>query len=57
MGVTVTGDEVATYELSAVQPDWDYILTPVVETETLRPDAAGDETNIASQLPAVVPDT
>ena len=51
MGVTVIGDEVATYETSATQPDWDSILTPVVETETLRPDAAGDETNIASQLP------
>jgi len=51
MSVTVTGDEVATYETPATQPDWDSILTPVVETETLRPDAAGDETNIASQLP------
>ena len=51
MGVTVAGTEVATYEPSATQPDWNSILTPVVETETLRPDAAGDETNIASQLP------
>jgi len=51
MGVTVTGTEVATYEPSATQPDWNSILTPVVETETLRPDAAGDETNIANQLP------
>jgi len=51
MGVTVTGTEVATYESSATQPDWDSILTPVVETETLRPDAAGDETAITSQFP------
>ncbi len=51
MGVTVTGADIATYEPAAAQPDWDFILTPVVETETLRPDAAGDETNIASQLP------
>ena len=42
MGVTVTGDEIATYELSAAQPDWDSILTPVAAgTETLRPNAAG----------------
>ena len=42
MGVTVTGDEVATYELSAGQPNWNSILTPVaVGTETLRPNAAG----------------
>jgi len=51
MDVTVAGDEIATYEPSATQPDWDSILTPVVETEILRPDATGDETNIASQLP------
>ena len=51
MGVTVTGAEIATWEASAIQPDWDSILVPVVETETLRPDAAGDETNIASQFP------
>ncbi|GAI47019.1 unnamed protein product, partial [marine sediment metagenome] len=42
MGVTVTGDEVATYELSATQPNWNSIMTPVaVGTETLRPNAAG----------------
>ena len=51
MGVTVTGTEIATWEPSATQPNWGSILTPVVETETLRPDAAGDETNIANQLP------
>jgi len=52
MDITVAGDEIATYAPSATQPDWDSILTPAVETETLRPDAAGDETNIASQFPA-----
>jgi len=42
MGVTVTGEEVATYESSAGQPNWNSILTPVAAgTETLRPDAAG----------------
>ena len=50
--ITVAGTEIATYEPSATQPDWDSILTPVVETETLRPDATGDETNITSQIPA-----
>jgi len=51
MGVTVAGADIATYELATTQPDWDSILTPVTQTEILRPDAAGDETNIASQLP------
>jgi hypothetical protein len=48
MGVTATEDEIATSTASASQPDWDSIVTPVVDTETLRPTAAGDETNIAS---------
>jgi len=53
MGVTVAGTETATYEEAAEidQPDWDSILIPVVETETLRPSATGDETNISSQEP------
>ena len=51
MGVTVTGTEVATSADSTSQPDWNSILTPVVETETLRPSAAGDETNVSSQEP------
>ncbi len=51
MDITVAGDEIATSADSASQPNWNSILTPVVETETLRPDATGDETNIASQLP------
>jgi len=51
MGVTVAGTEIATYEPSAAQPKWNSILTPVEETENLRPDAAGDETNISSQEP------
>jgi len=41
MGVTVAGDEIASYEPSAAQPNWNSILTPVaVGTETLRPNAA-----------------
>ena len=42
MGVTVAGAEIATAELSAAQPPWGSILTPVAAgTETLRPNAAG----------------
>ncbi len=52
VGVTVNGDELATSDPAAAQPDWDSVLTPVAETETLRPNAAGDETGIASQNPA-----
>jgi hypothetical protein len=51
IGVTVNGDELATSASSAAQPDWDSVLTPVAETEDLRPTAAGDETGIASQEP------
>ena len=51
MGVAVAGADIATHELATTQPDWDSILTPVTQTEILRPDATGDETNISSQLP------
>ncbi len=51
--VTAAGDEIATAEEAAAQPDWDSILTSgVAGTETLRPVLAGDETNVADQFPA-----
>jgi len=53
MDVTVVGAEIATCDEAAEidQPEWDSILTAVEEAETLRPSAAGDETNISSQEP------
>ena len=39
--ITVAGTEIATYEPSATQPNWDSILTPTGDTETLRPNATG----------------
>lgn len=45
-----TGD-IATGNATASQPDWSEVLEPKSDTETLRPDGAGDETNIASQSP------
>ena len=53
VGVTVNGDEIVVCDSAASQPDWDSVLTPVAETETLRPTAAGDETGIASQQPVL----
>ena len=46
-----TGD-IATVNATASQPDWDSILTTVNEDIILRPDAAGDATNIKEQYPA-----
>jgi len=48
-----TGD-IATCNATATetQPDWESILETEQDTEILRPNAAGDETNIASQIPA-----
>ncbi len=46
-----TGD-IATWEPAPVQPGWNSILPqPFVATEILRPNAAGDETNISYQYP------
>ena len=51
--VTSAGEDIATAEEAASQPDWDSILTPEAGgNETLRPVLAGDETNVADQFPA-----
>ena len=51
--VTAAGDEIATAEEAAAQPDWDSILTSgPAGNETLRPVLAGDETNVSDQFPA-----
>ena len=51
--VTSAGEDIATAEEAAAQPDWDSILTPeAAGNETLRPVLAGDETNVADQFPA-----
>jgi len=50
MDVTVAGTEIATCEEAAAQPDWDSVLG-YEGTETLRPNAAGDETTISTQEP------
>jgi len=41
MDVTVLGTEIATAQNAPSQPDWDSIVTPVLDTETLRPNAVG----------------
>jgi len=45
--------DIATVNATAIQPDWESVLTPVADTEILRPMAAGDETNISDQEPAL----
>ena len=54
MDVTVAGEEIATCKEveAARQPDWESIMTAEKVTETLRPNAAGDETGISEQYPA-----
>lgn len=45
---TPTGD-IATVNATVTQPDWNSVLTPVTDTITYRPNAAGDETNLFQQ--------
>jgi len=42
---------IATCNATTIQPDWNSVLTPVADTEILRPSTAGDETLITSQSP------
>ena len=54
IGVTPPTADIATCNATASQPDWGTILIPseTTSTEILNPNAAGDETNIQSQLGA-----
>jgi len=47
-----TGD-IATSNSTATQPDWDSVLTPVVDSEIFRPDGDGDETEITTIEPTI----
>lgn len=53
IGITEPTGDVATCELAPNQPDWNSVLPGGggAGTEILRPNAAGDETNIPSQYP------
>ena len=50
MDVTVAGTEIASVQDAASQPDWDSVLD-YEGTETFRPNAPGDETNISDEYP------
>ena len=50
MDVTVAGDEIATAAVAVSPPDWNSVLGSS-GIETLRPSAAGDETDINDQGP------
>jgi hypothetical protein len=53
LDIAVLGQEIATAEEAAAQPDWDSLIPSGMgaSTETLRPTAVGDETGISSQSP------
>ncbi len=52
LNLTVAGDQIATAEEAAAQPDWDSVIDEEsAGNETLRPVAAGNETNVAEQFP------
>lgn len=51
-GVSIATGDMATIEEAVSQPDWSEVIATEVDWEILRPEAAGDETNIASQFPA-----
>lgn len=54
IGILPPTGEFATCNTAASQPNWNSVLIPPGTTNTtvLRPNAAGDETNVQSQLPA-----
>jgi hypothetical protein len=52
IGISEPTGDIATVNATATQPDWDEVLVPVTDTIIYRPDAAGDETDIADQFPA-----
>jgi hypothetical protein len=49
---TAPTGNIATVNATPTPPNWDTVLTPVSDDIIYRPNAAGDETNIASQYPA-----
>jgi len=56
IGITEPTGDVATSNATATQPDWNSVLTPISDTYDFRPNAAGDETDIAYQVPATTGD-
>ena len=52
ISTTAPTGNIATIDDTPTQPNWDTVLTPVTDDIIYRPNAAGDETNIASRFPA-----
>jgi hypothetical protein len=52
IGTTAPTGNIVTMNATPTQPAWETVLTPVTDDIIYRPNAAGDETNIASQFPA-----
>jgi len=51
IGAAASGGNLATAEAALDQPDWESVLPATVAVETLRPNAAGDITDIFKQFP------
>ncbi len=51
IGITEPTGDIATSNTTATHPDWESVLVPVNDSVILRPNAAGDTTNITSQYP------
>ena len=51
IGITEPTANITTSSASTTQPDWDDVLIPVNDSIILRPDSAGDETDVDVQYP------
>jgi len=51
IAITEPTGNVATSNVTATQPNWSSVLTPVTDTVNLRPDDIGDEDSVESQYP------
>ena len=52
IGISEPTGDIATVNATATQPDWEDVLIPETDTIIYRPDATGNETDIADQFPA-----
>ena len=52
INITEPTADIATSNTTETQPDWEAVLVPVNDSVVLRPDSAGDETEISDQYPA-----
>lgn len=51
IGITDPTGNIVAVNATATQPNWNLVLTPVTETITFRPNAAGDKAGVDNQFP------